>query len=60
MPLGQRDIAKINEKLSEYHTFVSHNGLLLYSLQISVEIYTVKNQKTLLHIIYNYIYTVNL
>lgn len=43
IPLGQSDTAKINEKLSEYHTFISHNGLILDSLQISVKIYTVKN-----------------
>lgn len=43
IPLEQSDIAKINEKLSEYHAFISRNGLILDSLQISVEIYTVKN-----------------
>lgn len=43
IPLGQSDIAKINEKLSEYHALISNNGLILKSLQISVEIYTMKN-----------------
>lgn len=31
-PLGQSDFAKINEKISEYHAFISHNDLILDSL----------------------------
>lgn len=43
IPLGHSDIGKINQKLSECLAFISHNGLILDSLHISVEIYTVKN-----------------
>lgn len=43
VPLGHSDIAKINQKLPEYLVFISHNGLILHSLHIFLDIYTVKN-----------------
>lgn len=35
--------------------FISQNGLIIDSLHIFVEIYTVKDYKAQLYIIYNYI-----
>lgn len=50
IPLGHSDIAKINQKLSECEAFISHNGLILDSRDIFVEIYTAKDEKAQLYI----------